>query len=117
MPGNEARPYAFLCQHALRGNGNSEDCGLREFGQLELFFRAFEAQLRQRKTKRLVGFFEGLFCSGKFFVKIAAHADGLRALSGKKECHSCFIHAKVIVNRKAPDSFSGNTGPSSASSL
>jgi hypothetical protein len=55
------------------------------FGQLERIFGALETQGGERKTQRVVGFFEDGARRGVLGGKALAHAGKLRSLSGKKE--------------------------------
>src|ERR1700735_2042275 len=98
VSGPKAGLDAPLHQHALRGNRNCEDRGLGKLRQLQLLLGAFKAQLRKRKPERLVGLVKYLFCDGKFFREIAAHANRLRPLPRKKKCKFHFIHDLGISN-------------------
>jgi hypothetical protein len=58
VSGNEGGREAVLRQHTPRSDGRREDRGLRDLGQPKLFFRSFEAKLRELVTKCVVCFVE-----------------------------------------------------------
>ena len=87
VAGDKVGLEALFVQNAIGRDGRRQDCGLRDLGQAELIFRALEAKLREFVAKSSVGFFECLPGEGIFFCQLFAHADGLRALAGEKECH------------------------------
>ena len=60
---------------------------------LQVFFRPFEAKPREREAAGLVGFGKCFGGNGKALGEFAAHANGLRTLSGKKE-GDLFDHCK-----------------------
>ena len=92
VPGHKSRRNAFFPQHPLRPHRHSENGRLGDFGEPQLFLRAFKTELREFVTERAVGFVEGL--PGHWIQRrqLFAHADSLRALPGKKKC-DFFFHA------------------------
>ena len=79
-----------FCQDAGGGDGEGEDRGLRVLGELELVFGAFEDELREGEAEGFVGLVEDGSSGGEVVVEVAAHAHGLRALTGKEKgwfCH------------------------------
>ncbi len=63
-----------------------QDGRLRIRRQLELILGSLEAELRDRKTQRLVRNAKDLARGGTGVIEGATHSDRLRALSGKDVC-------------------------------
>src|SRR6187402_3337902 len=82
------KSFRFHC--AKRGNGRSENRGLRVSSKLKIFFVSFEAQPRKRKLESVICFFKYLFRGGKIIRKILSHSYGLAALAGKDVGHFGF---------------------------
>ncbi len=72
-------------------NRASQDGRLRVGSQLEFFFGAFEANLRNREAQGTIGFVKNGFGHRIFFSELFAHARVLRSLSGKHKCD--FAHS------------------------
>ena len=85
VSGGEGGLNAAFGQDARGGDRDGEDRGLRVLGELELVFGAFEDELRESEAEGFVGLVEDGAGDGEVVVEVAAHADGLRALSGEEE--------------------------------
>ena len=88
VSGDKGSLHALFVENAPGRNGNCEDRRLRNLGQAQLLFRAFEAQLRQRVAECVVSFFERLTSHGKMLGQVFAHTDCLRALAREQETNS-----------------------------
>ena len=90
MAGHECRIAreieAFGLQHAERRDADGHQRGLSIGGEHEGFVRSLEHDLRKLFAERIVDFREDFSRSRVVFGERLAHADGLRALSGKYEC-------------------------------
>jgi hypothetical protein len=71
---------------------------LGELGELEAIFRAVEAEIGDGEAERVVGLFEGAARDVEIVEELPAHADGLRALSGKEEAELAGSHARGYFN-------------------
>ena len=67
--------------------------GLRVFGELQRFFGALEAGLRDGKSQRGIGLIENRFRFREICSEVATHAAILRGLPRKKERE--FAHDEV----------------------
>ena len=85
MAGGEGWRNAFFGEDAGGGYGDGEDGGLGVLGELELVFGAFEDELGEGEAQGFVGLVEDCAGGGEVVIKVAAHADGLRALAGEEE--------------------------------
>jgi hypothetical protein len=83
-------------ENALGRHADGEDCRLRVFSEFQVGVGSFKAETRKRKSARLVGLGKRIGGNSKTFSEFTAHANRLRALSGKKESDLC-IHSKRIV--------------------
>ena len=72
-------------EDARGGDRDGEDGGLGVLGELELVLGAFEDELGEGEAEGFVGLVEDGAGDGEVVVEIAAHAYGLRALSGEEE--------------------------------
>ncbi len=85
VAGDERGLAAFRHQQPARGDADAEDRRLRVLGEHQLIFGTFETQLAERLAERGVRLGERLAADGKRVGQRLAHADLLRALSGKDE--------------------------------
>jgi hypothetical protein len=76
----------FALQHAHHGHRDGHQGGLGIGGQRQFVGRAFEHQLGQLLAESFVHFLEHEPGGRKGGGQIAAHAGGLAALAGKREC-------------------------------
>ncbi len=80
---------AFFCEGFREDTGggyrDGEDGGLGVLGELELVVRAFEDEFGEGEAEGLVGLVEEGAGGGEVVVEVAAHAYGLRALTGEEE--------------------------------
>ena len=58
VPGREIRHDAAGFERAKSRNGNGKYRRLRILSELEIFFGALKAKLGNRKSQRIIGFFE-----------------------------------------------------------
>ena len=84
MPGDERGREPARCQQPERGDADSQDRRLRVLGQDQLILRALEDHAAERLAQRRVRFVEGLTADRERIGKRLAHADLLRALTGKE---------------------------------
>ena len=96
MAGGEIRLIPFS-ENTRCGNRSRQYCRLRDLRQPELLFRPFEAKLRELVSQRFVGVSKSLPRDGIFLRQIFAHADSLRALSGKQKCDGTLVVDTVVA--------------------
>ena len=99
MTGNKIgfrKAFALHCPE--RGHGSCQYRRLRILGQLQLFGRPVETQIRKRETECFIRFFKDLSGRRKLVGQIFSHARILRPLAGKNECnHAHFgTHASGV---------------------
>ncbi len=82
-------------EQPIRGNAHGENRRLRVLGERQRVGGAVEDQIAQRLAERGVGFVEHLAALRELLGERLAHADGLRALSGKKKCN----HSLRVTSR------------------
>src|SRR6266404_9278441 len=88
MTGDKVRfGKALSLQSPQSRNRNGQDCRLGILSQLQLFFRAIEAELGERKAQSCVRFFKDLSGRRKLIGQILSHAHLLRALAGKEKSY------------------------------
>ena len=75
----------FFLEDAGGGDGDSQDRGLGVFGELEGVFGSVEDDRGKREAKGVIGFFKDGAGGGEVIEEIAAHTNGLRALTGEEE--------------------------------
>jgi hypothetical protein len=75
----------FGLQNAQRGDAAYEQRGLCVERIVEFVFRPFKAEPREGKAEHFVGFLKSLARNGVSVGKVLAHADHLRALTGKNK--------------------------------
>ncbi|OPZ18314.1 MAG: hypothetical protein BWZ10_01055 [candidate division BRC1 bacterium ADurb.BinA364] len=85
MPGGGDGPDALGAQRGQRGHGDRVQRRLHVDRQFQFVFRPLEAKRGNGAAKLLVGLGKHIPGFGIRFGEFAAHADGLRALSGKQE--------------------------------
>jgi hypothetical protein len=86
MAGHVIGPHAgFLAKHAESRHGMREDRGLGDVGELQVAFRAFEAELTQVEAEAVVRLLEGMFRRGEIFHEGFTHAHALRALAREEK--------------------------------
>ena len=83
--GGDVAGLQFGFEDAVGGDGDGEDRGLGMLGESEVFFGAFEDDLREWELEGVVGFLEDGAGGGVGVVEGAAHAYGLRSLAGEEE--------------------------------
>jgi hypothetical protein len=82
---NEAGAQAFLCQYAPRGDRGSENRGLRDLREAELFLGTLKAQLGELVAESVIGLIKRLSGNRVPVGQIFAHANRLRTLPGKQK--------------------------------
>ena len=81
----EIAGFQLGLEHAEGRDGDGEDGGLRVLGELEGVFGTVEDEVGEGETEGVVGLFEDGAGGGVSVVEGAAHAYGLRTLSGEEE--------------------------------
>ena len=84
MAGDKAGGEAGLVQHARGGDGNGENRRLGDLRKPEFFLRPLEAELAERVSERLVGFFKNAAGGGMIMSEFLTHSSSLRALAGEE---------------------------------
>jgi hypothetical protein len=86
----------LFLEQLKRDPAYEQNARLRVFGFGQFCFRPIETNRSEVVAERGVGAVKPRLGAGKFFSKVFAHADDLRALSGKQECG--FAHKGRILN-------------------
>ncbi len=76
----------LLLEQPAHRDAHRQDRGLRVFGQRQAIRGTVEDQIAQRLAERRIGFGKRLRADLELIGERLAHADRLRALSGKHEC-------------------------------
>jgi hypothetical protein len=79
---------ALRSQDAHNGHRHGHQRRLRVLGQAQVVVGPFEHQLREALPERVVDLLKYLAGGGKGIGQRPAHADLLRSLAGKYECHA-----------------------------
>ena len=86
VSGRDVGENFILREHARRRDSGRQHRRLREFRLHELRVRPFKHETGQRKSQRLIRFFQKRFHDVVLVVQVARHADFLRSLSRENHC-------------------------------
>src|SRR5207249_2528725 len=95
------RVKPLLLEDAQGRNADRQDCGLRIVRELEIFVRALEAKLAERKGQGSVRLRKSLPCAREGRMHVLAHTGVLGALPGEYECDFSHHLAKLATRGPA----------------